>query len=72
MTIDDFEVAAILMGYGSRHLEILLGRAVPLLIILRTDLDIETIRVEAEFGKLVHHDTAINASRKEDSDALRI
>jgi hypothetical protein len=62
MTVNHFEVAAILMGDSRRHLQILLRRAVPFLLFLRTYLDIETIGVESEFGELIDHDTAVNAS----------
>jgi hypothetical protein len=55
-----------------RHLEILFRGAVPLFLLFRTNLDIETIRVKSEFGELVHHDTAVNTSRQEDSDTFRI
>ena len=62
MTVNHFEIAAILMGDSRRHLQILLRRAVPFLLFLRTYLDIETIGVESEFGELIDHDTAVNAS----------
>jgi hypothetical protein len=72
MTVDDLQVATILVRNSRRHLEILFRGAVPLLVVLRSDLDIETIGVKSEFGELVHHDTAVNTSRQEDSDAFRI
>ena len=62
MTVDDLEVAPIFMGHSCRHLEILFRGAVPRFLFLRTNLDIKTIRVEAESGKLIDHHTAIDAS----------
>ena len=62
MTVDDLEVAPIFMGHSCRHLEILFRGAVPRFLFLRTYLDIKTIRVEAESGKLIDHHTAIDAS----------
>jgi hypothetical protein len=50
------------MRYSRRHLEILLRGTVPFLFLLRTNLDIKTIRVEAESGKLIDHHTTIDAS----------
>ena len=62
MAVDDLEVAPIFMGHSCRHLEILFRGAVPRFLFLRTNLDIKTIRVEAESGKLIDHHTAIDAS----------
>jgi hypothetical protein len=72
MTVDDLQVTAIFMCDSRRHLQILLRGAVPFLVILGSDLDIETIGMKSEFGELVHHDTAVNTSRQEDSDTFRI
>ena len=62
VTIDHLQPTAILMRHSRRHLEILLRGAVPLLIVLRTDLDIETVGVKSEPGELVHHHTAIDTA----------
>ena len=45
VAIHHFETTTITMGYGSGHLEVFLGGAVPLLPLLGTNLDIETIGV---------------------------
>ena len=43
MTVDHFKLAPILMCHGRCHLYILLAGAVPLLILIGTDMDIEAI-----------------------------
>ena len=45
MAIHHLQPASIAMGNGSGHLEVFLGGAVPLLLLLGTNLDIETIGV---------------------------
>lgn len=62
MTVDDFEVTAIFMGDCCGHLEVFFRGAVPFFVVFRADFDVEAVGVEAEFGKLVHDDAAVNAS----------
>jgi hypothetical protein len=45
VAVDDFQLAAILVADGSSHLQVLLAGAVPLLFLLRTNLDIEAVRM---------------------------
>ena len=47
MAVDDLQLAAILVADGSSHLQVLLAGAVPLLFLLRTNLDIEAVRMQA-------------------------
>jgi hypothetical protein len=62
MAVDDLKFAAIFMSDRRGHFQILLRRAVPHFLFLRTDLNIKTIGVESELGELVHHNTAVNTS----------
>ena len=70
MTIHHFQLAAILTGHGGSHFQIFLARAVPLLFLLGTYLDIEAVRLQSKSCKLVHYHTAIHATRQEHSDAF--
>ena len=72
MTVDHLKSATILMSHSRRHLEILLRRTVPLLFLLRTNLDIKTIRMQSQSCKLVDHHTTVDSSREEHRHALII
>ena len=65
MAVDHLELAAILMRYSRRHLEILLAGTVPLLLFLRTYLNIEAVWMQAEACQFVHHDTAVDTPREQ-------
>ena len=70
VAVDDLDGAAVLPGHGGGHLEVFLGGAVPLLLLLGTDHDVEAVGVEAQAGKLVHDDGTVDTAREEDGDAL--
>ena len=72
VAVDHFEFTPILMGHSRSHLEILLRRAVPLLFLLRTYLNIETIGMQSESCKLVNHHTTVDSSRQQHRNALTL
>ena len=52
MAVNHLQLAPILSSHSRSHLQVLLRRAVPLLFLLRTNLDVEAIRMQAQLGKL--------------------
>ena len=59
VAVDDFQLAAILMGNGSSHLQILLTGAVPLFVLLRSYLDVEAVRFQSLSGQFVEHHAGV-------------
>ena len=70
MTINHLQLATIAMRHSSRHLQVLFRRAIPLLLFLWTNLDVEAIWMQSEACKLVHHDAAIYTTRQQHGYAL--
>ena len=70
VTVDDLQLAAVLMRHRRCHLQILLRRAVPLFFLLRSYLDIEAVRMESEFCELIHHHTAVDTARQQHRNPL--
>ena len=64
MAINHFETATIAMGHGCRHLEVFLGGAVPLLLLLGTNLDIETIGMQSLACQFIDYNGTVNTSRQ--------
>jgi AspT/YidE/YbjL antiporter-like protein len=70
MAVNHLQLAPILSSHSRSHLQVLLRRAVPLLFLLRTNLDVEAIRMQAQLGKLPNHNRTVDASRKEHGNSL--
>ena len=51
MTVNHLQLAPILSSHSRSHLQVLLRRAVPLLFLLRTNLDVEAIRDAGPAGQ---------------------
>lgn len=70
VAIHHLEFAAILVSHSRSHLQILLGGAIPLLLLLRTYLDVEAVGMQAQSGELPHDHRTIDTARQQDGDAL--
>ena len=70
MAVNHLQLAPILSSHSRSHLQVLLRRAVPLLFLLRTNLDVEAIRMQAQLGKLPNHNRTVDATRKEHGNSL--
>ena len=70
MTVNNFQLTAILSSHGSSHLQVFLRGTVPFLLLFRTNLDIEAVRMQAQSGKLPDHHRTIHATRKQHSHPL--
>ena len=62
MAVDDLQLAAVLMADSCRHLQILLRRAVPLLFLFWTNLDIETVGLQTLTNQFVEHDAGVDTA----------
>jgi hypothetical protein len=59
VAVDDFELAAILMADGCRHLQVFLRGTVPLLFLFRAYLDIETVGLQSLADQLVKYHAGV-------------
>ena len=64
VAIHHFETTTIATGNGSSHLEVFLGRAVPLLLLLGANFDIETIGVKSLARQFIHYHGTVNTARQ--------
>ena len=70
MAIYHLKTTTILMCHSRSHLQVLLAAAVPFLFFLRTNLNVEAIRMEAHACKLIDHHTTIHTTREQYSNTL--
>ena len=71
VAIYDFELAAIALSHGCRHLHILFAVAIPFALLLGTNLDVEAIGLHTMAHQLVEHHTAVDTAREEQCNGLR-
>ena len=65
MAIYHLQPAAKAMSHSRCHLQILLRRAVPFLLFLRSNLDIETVGMQSAAGQFIDHHRTIHAAREQ-------
>ena len=70
VAVDHLQLAAILGSNGCRHLQVFLGGAVPLLLFLRPNLNIETVGVQSLSRQFVDHDGTVDTTRQQHGYAL--
>ena len=64
MAIHHLQPASIAMGNGCSHLGVFLGRAVPLFLLLGTNLDIETVGMKSLARQFIDYNGTVNTSRQ--------
>ena len=64
VAIHHLQPASIAMGNGCSHLEVFLGRAVPLFLLLGTNLDIETVGMKSLARQFIDYNGTVNTSRQ--------
>ena len=62
--------APVFMRHRRCHLHILLRRAVPFFILLRTYLNIEAVRLQSPAGQFIDHHRRVHAARQQHSNPL--
>ena len=70
MGVDDLQSAAIFGRNGRGHLQVFLTRTVPFLLFLGANLDVETVGMKPQMGKLPNDDTAVDTPRQQHGNAL--
>ena len=70
VTVNDLQLATILMADSCCHLQVLFTRTVPFLFFLRTNLDIETVRLQPLAYQFVKHHTGVHAPTEQYCDFL--
>ena len=59
VTVYHLQLASVFVRYGCSHLQVFLTGAVPLLLLFRTYLNVETIRMKSHTSKLIYDNTAV-------------
>ena len=70
VAVHHLQFAAEATRYSRRHFEIFLRSAVPFLLLLRTYLYVEAVRMKPTLRQFVHHNRTVHATREQHGNPL--